>query len=139
MVIEVELGAVQTSDLEMTGDAGQLCIRGERDDLGPFDIRFDLPPGYGLDSLASANVSFANGILRIEMPRKKESVRSRPTAMMIYCNGCGKLFDIVVTSKGSRNYRCPACGMVQAFDFGAFLKKAVEQSRKMAGKKRGRR
>ena len=51
-----------------------------------------------------------------------------PIEMMIYCNECGKHFDIVVTSKGSRKYRCPACGEVHAFDLEVFMNKALEQA-----------
>jgi ribosomal protein S27E len=120
--------------LVIIAEESQLCIRGQRDDLGPFESRFEVPSGY---SQASATASFANGILRIDLPPNKDLPRSKP--MMIYCNECAKLFDIVVTSKGSKNYRCPACGKVQVFDLDAFVKKAVEQSKKMAGKKVGRR
>jgi phage FluMu protein Com len=60
-----------------------------------------------------------------------------PVNMMIYCHGCGKLFDIVVTSAGCKEYRCPACEKVQAFDLDAFTRKAVEQGRKMFRKPRG--
>jgi tRNA(Ile2) C34 agmatinyltransferase TiaS len=60
-----------------------------------------------------------------------------PVEMMIYCNQCGKHFDIVVTSKGSQKYRCPACGEVHAFDLEVFVNKALEQRNKMLGKKRG--
>ena len=60
-----------------------------------------------------------------------------PVGMMIYCRGCAKLFDIVVTSGGSRDYRCPDCGKVQMFDLNAFTRKAIEQSRKLHRKPRG--
>ena len=98
------------------------------------------------------------GILRIEVPIGDKSYGSqamtvtmltsesllasflkKPHEMMIYCNGCGKHFDIVVAGKGPRDYRCPACGKVQAFDLGALVKKAIEQGKKMSKKKRGRR
>lgn len=62
-----------------------------------------------------------------------------PVSMMIYCSECGKHFDIVVTGKGSKNYRCSACGVVQAFDLDSLLQKAIEQGNKMLGKgRRGR-
>ncbi len=60
-----------------------------------------------------------------------------PVTMMIYCRGCGKHFDIVVTNAGPRGYRCPACEKVQTFDLDAFTRKALEQSRKMFKKPRG--
>jgi len=60
-----------------------------------------------------------------------------PVEMMIYCNQCGKHFDIVVTGKGSQKYRCPACGEVHVFDLEVFVNKALEQCYKMLGKKRG--
>ena len=62
-----------------------------------------------------------------------------PVSMMIYCSECGKHFDIVVTAKGSRKYRCPACGKVQSFDLDSFTNKAVDQSIRMFGTgRRGR-
>jgi uncharacterized Zn finger protein len=79
------------------------------------------------------------GVLRIEVPVKDKSSPPKPREMLIYCDGCGKHFDIVITGKGSRDYRCPACGKVQAFDLEALVKKAIEQGKKMLKKKRGRR
>ena len=62
-----------------------------------------------------------------------------PVSMMIYCSECGKHFDIVVTAKGSRKYRCPACGKVQSFDLDSFTNKAVDQTIRMLGTgRRGR-
>jgi hypothetical protein len=43
-----------------------------------------------------------------------------------------------ITGKGSRDYRCPTCGKVQAFDLEAFLKKAMEPGQPMLKQKRGR-
>jgi predicted RNA-binding Zn-ribbon protein involved in translation (DUF1610 family) len=60
-----------------------------------------------------------------------------PVNMMIYCRGCGRLFDIVVTGEGSKDYHCPDCGKVQLYDLQAFIRKAVEQTRKMRRKPRG--
>ena len=57
-----------------------------------------------------------------------------PVSMMIYCKECGKHFDIVVTTKGSKEYWCPACGEVQTFDLEDFVNRAVEQCGKMLGK-----
>ena len=155
MVIEIKLSAIQASRLEMFVDAGQLCVRGRHEDIGPFEARFDTTPDH---NLAATRTTFVKGILRIEVPMKDKSSGSQPTtvtrltsgslldsflkeprAMMIYCNGCGKHFDIVVTGKGSRDYHCPACGKVQAFDLEALVKKAIEQSKQMLKKKRGRR
>jgi Hsp20/alpha crystallin family len=136
MVIEIELGAVQTGDLEIFVEADQLCVRGQHDDFGPFETRFGIKPDH---SLADAKASLMNGVLRIDVPTKDKSSGSKPRTMMIYCNGCGKHFDIVITGKGSRDYRCPACGKVQAFDLEAFVKKAIEQGKQMLKKKRGRR
>ena len=60
-----------------------------------------------------------------------------PVDMMIYCRECGKLFDVVVSGEGSKDYRCPDCGKVQVFDLDAFTRKAIEQSRRMLRKPRG--
>jgi HSP20 family molecular chaperone IbpA len=136
MVTEIELGAVQAGGLEIFVEAGQLCVRGWHDDLGPFETRFGITPDH---DLADAKANFKNGILRIDVPTKDKSSGSKPRPMMIYCNECGNHFDIVVTSKGSRDYRCPACGKVHAFDLEAFVNKALEQDKKMLKKKRGRR
>jgi len=59
--------------------------------------------------------------------------------MLIYCNGCGKHFDIVITGKGPANYQCPACGKVQVFELEAIVNKAMEPGMKMLGKRGGRR
>ena len=153
MVIEIELGAVQTGDMVIVVEADQLCVRGRHDDHGPFETRFGITPDH---DLADAKASFTKGILRIEVPVKDKSSGSQaigmltpklllasflkePREMMIYCSGCGKHFDIVITGKGPRDYRCPACGKVQAFDLEAFVKKAIEQGQQMLKKKRGRR
>ena len=153
MVIEIKLSAVQMSGLAIFVEADQLCVRGRHDDFGPFETRFDITPNH---SLADAKATFAKGILRIEVPMKDKSSGSRvismstpesllasflkkPREMMIYCNGCGKHFDIVVTGKGSRDYRCPACGKIHAFDLEAFVNQALEQGKRMLKKKRGSR
>jgi hypothetical protein len=155
MVIEIKLSAIQASRVEMFVDAGQLCVRGQHDNFGPFETRFDITPNH---NPAAARAIFMKGTLRIEVPMKDKSsgfqpmtvsmptsesllasFLKEPRAMMIYCNGCGKHFDIVVTGKGSKDYHCPACGKVQAFDLGALVKKAIEQGKQMLKKKRGRR
>ena len=60
-----------------------------------------------------------------------------PVAMMIYCNGCGKHFDIVVTSKDPADHRCPACGKMQVFGLEALIRKAMEQGKRMLRKTHG--
>jgi hypothetical protein len=62
-----------------------------------------------------------------------------PVTMMIYCNGCGKHFDIVVTSKDPADHCCPACGKVHVFGLEAFIRKAIEQGKRMLNKTPGRR
>lgn len=62
-----------------------------------------------------------------------------PISMMIYCDGCGQHFDIVVNRKEPEDHRCPVCGHVQALGLGGLVQKAIEQSMKMSGKKGGRR
>lgn len=62
-----------------------------------------------------------------------------PVTMMIYCNGCGKHFDIVVTTKDAADNRCPACGKVHVFGLEAFIRKAIEQGKRMLRKTHGRR
>jgi hypothetical protein len=136
IVIEIELGAVQTVDLNIFVEAEQLCVRGRHHDLGEFEARFGITVHH---SLVDTKATLMKGILRIVVPMKDKSSGSKPREMLIYCDGCGKHFDIVITGKGSRNYRCPACGKVQAFDLEAFMNKALKQCKKMLKKKRGRR
>jgi len=62
-----------------------------------------------------------------------------PYSMLIRCHECGKHFDIVVTEDGPKKYPCAACGKELEFDLEAFVRKAIEQTRKMHRKKRGRR
>ena len=62
-----------------------------------------------------------------------------PITMMIYCNECGKHFDIVVASKDPADHRCPACGKVHVFGLEAFMRKAIEQGKRMLRKTHGRR
>jgi hypothetical protein len=62
-----------------------------------------------------------------------------PVNMMIYCSGCGKHFDIVVTSKDWADHRCPACGMVHPFCLEALIKKAMQQGKRMLRKAHGQR
>jgi DNA-directed RNA polymerase subunit RPC12/RpoP len=67
------------------------------------------------------------------------AMRNYPYSMLIRCNECGKYFDIIVTTGGSQKYRCSACGKEVDFDLEAITRKAIEQSKKMLRKKRGRR
>ena len=136
MVIEIELGAVQAGSLQISVEADQLCVRGQHDDFGPFDTRFGITPNH---NLAGARATLTKGVLRIEIPMIDNSSGTKPREMLIYCDGCGKHFDIVITGKGPKDYRCPNCGKVQSLDLEAFLKTAMEQSQRMLKKKRGRR
>jgi hypothetical protein len=153
MVIEIKLSAIQAGSVDIFVDAGQLCVRGQHDNFGPFETRFDVTSDL---DLANARSTFTEGILRIEVPMKDKSSGSKvkiisdpksflafflkqPHEMLIYCNGCGKHFDIVVTGKGPKDYRCPACGKVQAFDLEALANKAIAQGKQMLKKRRGRR
>jgi len=134
MVIEIELSGVETRDVEITAEADQVCIRGRHDDLGSFEARFGIPADH---SRADARASFANGILRVEVPKNNDALRSRPRAMPIRCNACGKHFDIVVTQRGAQDYRCPACGKVQVFDLEALVRQAMAHGLQMLRRKRG--
>jgi hypothetical protein len=62
-----------------------------------------------------------------------------PIKMMVRCNQCERLFDIVVTSKKSEDHRCPACGKVQGFALEVFMKKAIGQTKTMSRKPSGAR
>ena len=132
MVIEIELGAVQTLDLNIFVEAEQLCVHGRHHDFGEFEARFGITAQH---SLVDARATLVKGILRIVVPIKDKAGFKR-REMLICCDGCGKHFDIVITGKGSRDYRCPACGKIQSFDLEAFMNKALEQ---MPKKKRRRR
>src|SRR5437016_2053466 len=79
MVIEIELSGVQRSGLEIINEANQVCIRGRRKDIGSFESRFHVPPGY---SPENAKTSFANGNLRIEIPPNNDSL-PKPVNMLI--------------------------------------------------------
>lgn len=65
--------------------------------------------------------------------------RNYPYAMMIRCKECEGYFDLVVTRAGAQKYRCTNCGQELIFDSAAFMSKAIEQTRKMQRKRRGRR
>jgi hypothetical protein len=62
-----------------------------------------------------------------------------PYKMLIRCEECGKHFDIVVTSEGPQNYRCTACGKELVFDLEAFMKRAIEVTKKMGRASFGKR
>jgi len=153
MVIEITLDAVQAGSVEIVVEADQLYVRGRHENFGPFETRFDVTSNH---DPAKAGLTFKEGILRIEVPIKGKSSGSKvkiisnlkslpaffpnePHEMLIYCDGCGKHFDIVITGQGPQVNRCPACGKVQVFDLKAFVNKAIEQSKQMLKKKRGRR
>jgi hypothetical protein len=48
-----------------------------------------------------------------------------PMPMTIRCYECGKVFDVVLRSKESNGYPCPACGKVEVFDLGEWERKAI--------------
>ena len=57
--------------------------------------------------------------------------------MTIRCYGCGNVYDVLITSKDSTEYPCPACGKVEVFDLGAWEKKAIAWNQKLTKKMRG--
>lgn len=136
MVIEIELGEISQSNVWFTSEGSDVCVHCLSQDLASCESRFYVPPGY---STTGAKVTFNNGLLQIEMPPSKDSFVSKPLNMIIYCDGCGRHFDIVVARKGSESHRCPACGEVHDFDFDSFVNKAVEQSKTMLKRPGGRR
>jgi len=99
---------------------------------------FPLLPGQEASDAAKCGVliTFAE---RFRQQHRRPVKPKFPITMMIPCDACGKHFDIVAISEGSHNYPCPTCGQVQAFDVVAFVKKAMEQSKGMLGKKGGHR
>ena len=137
MVIKIKLNGVRLTGLITTYEQDQLCIRGRHDDFGPFEIKFDIPPDYKRSKLT---VTVVKGILRIELPPgKTPSIFSDfPKDMLIYCNGCGKHFDIVINDAGPNSYTCPACGKAQVFDLKTFIDQVMQQTKQLRGKKRGR-
>ncbi len=137
MVIKVELGSIGLGGFTTTFEEGQLCLRGRHDSFGPFEIKFEIPPGY---NPANLKMVFEKGILLIDMPPgKKASFFSEfPKNMLIYCNGCGKHFDIVINDAGPNSHTCPNCGKAQIFDFKALIDQVMQQAKQLRGKKRGR-
>lgn len=84
LVIEIELAAIKKEDLELTVDANRITIRGERPDSarqqrrhylvkemrhGPFESAIEIPPDF---DPAHAMSDCRNGILQIDVPRKRE-------------------------------------------------------------------
>ncbi len=138
MVIKIELTGIRTGSTRMTFKEDQLCIHGQHEDFGSFESRFEIPVGYSRRRL---KVIFLKDVIRIDIPPGKDVsfLEEFPKTMLIYCNGCGKHFDIVITGKGPGNYPCPACGKIQVFDLETLISKVIEQSKNMLGKKRGRR
>ena len=134
MVIEIEFGGTHLPICAIHVEADGLRVRGQHETMGPFDLKFDLPPAH---DLANSKCIFAKGILRIEVPRADSSSTPKPQTMLIYCDGCGKHFDITITEKGPQDYGCPSCGRVQTFDLEALIKKAIEQGLKMTRKRPG--
>lgn len=163
MAIEIKLHGVLATSLAATFENGALCIRGQHKDFGKFESRHEISANL---NPVEVTITLKNDVLRIEVPtgkRKKEITLgpipiqikfsgifpkpnktaikhwcSTPRSMMIYCNGCGKHFDIVAT-KEARDYPCPHCGKVQVFDLERLINQAVDQSSKMLRRKRGSR
>lgn len=83
LIIEVELAGMKREDVELSIEGSRLGIRGKRPDdgrrqrcqylvsefnYGPFENVIELPPGY---DLSAAKAACQNGILRIDVARKK--------------------------------------------------------------------
>lgn len=150
MLIEIELDGVSLSTILMGVEDGRLIVAGEHNDWGPFELQFNIPPDH---SVADATSTMMKGVLKIELPRQSammsisgkalpaagaDTLLKFPRPMLLYCTGCGKHFDIVLTSQKPSDYQCPSCGMVQQFAFGEFLNKAIKHSQEMFRRKRGR-
>ena|SRR5215469_2876334 len=137
IVIKVKMHMNVLLTLRTAYEEDRLCLRGRDEEFGSFEIKFEIPSGY---NLAKLKMKFVKGILRIEIPpgEKTSFLSEFPKTMLIYCNGCGKHFDIVIASKGPHDYTCPACGKVQVFDLEALIKQVMVQYKNKTGKKRGR-
>lgn len=136
MIIKVKMHSNVLLTLRIALEEDRLILRGQHEKFGSFEIKFDIPSGYNLANLKSA---FVKGIFRIEIPPGKNAPQLEfPQAMLIYCNGCGKHFDIIITDRGPHDYICPACGKVQIFDLEALVNQVMEQHKKRTGKNRGR-
>jgi len=161
MVVVMELKGVLPATLLMTFEEGQLRVRGQHEEFGKFERRFEISTDHDINAVKTV---LENDMLRIEMPARKKDrggymsrpinvsgivaepgkiaakvLASSPHAMMIYCTHCGKHFDIIVAAEGAREYRCPHCGTVRKFDLEALISQAIDQTQKMARKNRGSR
>ncbi len=54
-----------------------------------------------------------------------------PMPMTIRCYECGKVFDVVLSSRAPHDFPCPACGKVEVFDLGQWERKAIAWNAKM--------
>ena len=160
LVIELKLHGVRLTSLRTSFEEGVLCIHGQHDEFGKFVSRFEIPANH---NITEGTITLHNDVLRFEVPSTNKKAPgsapgpikvpdilrtgqiaaaifgSVPRSMMIYCKGCGKHFDIVVTAKGAQEYRCPHCAEMQLFDLENLINQAMEQASKMFRKKRGRR
>ena len=57
--------------------------------------------------------------------------------MTIRCFGCGNVFEVLITTKDSKEYPCPACGKAEVLNLGAWERKAKAWTEKMTKKVRG--
>lgn len=60
-----------------------------------------------------------------------------PMTMTIRCYACEKVFDVLLTSKESHQYPCPACGKIEVFDLGAWEQRAIAWNQNRIQKSRG--
>jgi HSP20 family molecular chaperone IbpA len=87
LVVEVDLGGMQSGDLELTADGARIKIKGHRRNsevaaaktvlvneipAGPFESVLEIPSGF---DVAHASSAYLNGVLRIVFP-KRESPRA---------------------------------------------------------------
>ena len=139
MVIEIQMKGVKPFGRRFTYEENYFCYRGEHEEFGPFEVSFEIPSGYNIGKL-TIKTDTKKGICRIEIPPGKKTswLDEFPKSMLIYCDSCGKHFDIVITGKGPADYTCPACGKVQVFDLDALVKQVTAQSKNFTGKTRKR-
>ena len=138
MIIEIKMKGIKPFGLRPAFQENHFCVRGQHEEFGPFEIKFEIPSGYNPAKLKMSQI--IKGVWRIEIPPGKLTsfLDDFPKSMLIYCNGCGKHFDIVITARGPHDYACPACGKIQAFDLEALVKQVMEQSKNMSPKMRRR-
>ena len=60
-----------------------------------------------------------------------------PMSMTIRCYDCGKVFDVVLTSRESHDFPCPGCGKVEVFDLGGWERRMIAWNHKMFRKAGG--